>query len=287
MATTAASPATLCRLVSRHDVAERTTAFRFEKPLHWTFKAGQFLDMTLIEPAETDAEGNTRTFSIASAPHEEILIVATRMRNTAFKRVLNTLPPGSVVKIDGPSGSLTLHNNVKRTAVFPAGGIGITPFRSMVFRAAKEKLPHRIFLFYSNRRPEDAPFLDELQALERENPNYKLIASMTEMAKSQRPWHGETGPIDNKMLSTDGRGRYLQRSRRARQSDSLPDHHKHTYVIKIRFIHNNTFGASVPAEPIIRIALAQYQFAPTTVSRPQWTHPLVIAVQIDVAQKER
>ena len=107
MATTAASPATLCRLVSRHDFAGRTTAFCFEKPLHWTFKAGQFLDMTLLEPAETDAEGNTRTFCIASAPHEETLEVATRMGNTAFKRVLNTLPPGSVVKIDGPSGSLT------------------------------------------------------------------------------------------------------------------------------------------------------------------------------------
>jgi ferredoxin-NADP reductase len=90
---------------------------------------------------------------------------------------------------------------VKRTAVFLAGGIGITPFRSIVFRAAKEKLPHRIFLFYSNRRPEDAPFLDELQALERENPNYKLIASMTEMSKSQRPWQGEAGLIDKEMLA--------------------------------------------------------------------------------------
>jgi ferredoxin-NADP reductase len=90
---------------------------------------------------------------------------------------------------------------VKRTAVFLAGGIGITPFRSIVFRAAKEKLPHRIFLFYSNRRPEDAPFLDELQAVERENPNYKLIASMTEMSKSQRPWQGEAGLIDKEMLA--------------------------------------------------------------------------------------
>jgi len=89
---------------------------------------------------------------------------------------------------------------VKRTAVFLAGGIGITPFRSIVFRAAKEKLPHRIFPFYSNRRPEDAPFLDELQALERENPNYKLIASMTDMSKSQRPWQGEVGLIDQEML---------------------------------------------------------------------------------------
>jgi ferredoxin-NADP reductase len=205
MSTTKASPVTLSKLLSRYEVAERTMAFRFEKPSKWTFKAGQFLDMTLIDPSETDAEGNTRTFSIASAPHDETLMVATRMRDTAFKRVLNTMPLESAVKIEGPSGNLTLHSNVKRTAVFLAGGIGITPFRSMVFRAAQEKLPHQILLFYSNNRPEDAPFLDELQALEKENPNYKLIASMTEMAKSHRSWHGEVGLIDKEMLS-----RYLK-----------------------------------------------------------------------------
>src|SRR5579864_1130387 len=140
MTTTTASPVTLSKLVSRHEVAERTIAFRFEKPSNWTFKAGQFLDMTLLDPSETDAEGNTRTFSIASAPQEETLMVATRMRNSAFKRVLSTMPSGSRVKIEGPSGSLTLHNDVKRTAVFLAGGIGITPFRSIVFQAAKERL---------------------------------------------------------------------------------------------------------------------------------------------------
>src|ERR1022692_702679 len=200
MIATTASPVTLSKLVSRHEVAERTTAFRFEKPSNWTFEAGQSLDMTLCEPPETDAEGNIRTFSMASGPDEDTLIVATRMRDTAFKRVLKTMPLGSAVKIEGPSGSLTLHNDVTRTAVFLAGGIGITPFRSMVLRAAKEKLTHRIVLFYSNRRPEDAPFLDELQALEKENPNYKLVASMTEMAKSHRSWHGEVGQIDREML---------------------------------------------------------------------------------------
>ena len=205
MSATTASPVTLSKLVSRHEVAERTTAFRFEKPSNWTFKAGQALDMTLLKPSETDTEGNTRAFSIASGPHEETLMVATRIRDTAFKRVLNTMPLGSAVKIEGPFGDLTLHNNVKRTAVFLAGGIGITPFRSIVFRAAKEKLPHRIFLFYSNRRPEDAPFLDELQALEKENPNYKLVASMTQMAKSHQSWHGEVGRIDKEMLA-----RYLK-----------------------------------------------------------------------------
>ncbi|MGA2591859.1 MAG: FAD-dependent oxidoreductase [Bryobacteraceae bacterium] len=200
-----ASSATLSNLMSRQGVTEGTTAFHFEKPSTWTFKAGQALDITLLDPSETDAEGNTRTFSIASSPDEATLMVATRMRDTAFKRVLKTMPLGSAVKIEGPSGNLTLHDNAKRTAVLLAGGIGITPFRSIVFDAAKKRLPHRIVLFYSNRRPEDAPFLDELLALEKENPNYKLVGSMTEMAKSHQSWRGETGPIDREMLS-----RYLK-----------------------------------------------------------------------------
>jgi ferredoxin-NADP reductase len=197
--------ATLSRLVSRREVAGGTTAFHFEKPRDWIFKAGQALDMTLLDPPETDGEGNTRAFSIASAPHEETLMIATRMRDTAFKRVLKAMPIGSAVKIEGPSGDLTLHNNIARSAVFLAGGIGITPFRSMVFRAVKEKLPHRVFLFYSNRRPEDAPFLYELQTLEKENPNYKLVATMTEMEKSARHWQAETGHVDGEMLA-----RYLK-----------------------------------------------------------------------------
>lgn len=189
------------KLVSRQTVAEGTVAFRFEKPSGWTFQAGQFLDLTLLAPSETDAEGDTRAFSIASAPHEETLMVATRLRDTAFKRVLMRMPFGAAVQIAGPSGDLTLDPNVKRPAVFLAGGIGITPFRSIVLNAANDKLPHRMLLFYSNRRPEDAPFLEELQAIEKTNPNYSLIASMTKMKDSKRPWHGETGPIDKAMLT--------------------------------------------------------------------------------------
>jgi len=177
----------------------------FEKPSGWTFEAGQAMDVTLLAPSETDAEGNTRTFTIASAPYEKRLMVATRMRDTAFKRVLKVMPVGSAIRIEGPAGDLTLHRDAARAAVFLAGGIGITPFRSIAFGAAKEHLPHRLFLFYSSRRPEDAAFLAELQTLERENPNYKLIATMTEMEKSHRSWHGETGLIDREMLA-----RYLK-----------------------------------------------------------------------------
>jgi ferredoxin-NADP reductase len=205
MSTAAVSPGFICKLKDRKEVAEGTMAFQFEKPSGWTFKAGQYLDMTLLDPEESDAEGNVRSFSIASAPHEETLMVATRMRGTAFKRVLKTMPIETPVRIEGPSGDLILQNDSTRAAVFLAGGIGITPFRSIVYWAAKEKLPQRVFLFYSNRRPEDAAFLANLQSLEKDNPKFKLIASMTEMEKSHQPWNGETGLINQEML-----GRHLK-----------------------------------------------------------------------------
>ena len=205
MSTAAASPGFKCKLKDRKEVAEGTMSFRFEKPSGWTFKAGQYLDMTLLDPSETDSEGNVRSFSIASAPHEETLMVATRMRDTAFKRVLRTMPLGTAVKIEGPSGDLILQKDSTRAAIFLAGGIGITPFRSIVHWEAKEKLPNRIVLFYSNRRPEDAPFLAELQSLENDNPRFRLIASMTEMEKSRQSWNGETGLINQRML-----GRYMK-----------------------------------------------------------------------------
>jgi ferredoxin-NADP reductase len=182
-------------------VADRTVAFEFEKPPGFTFKAGQFIEVTLINPLETDAEGSTRAFSIASAPHEDFLLVATRMRDTAFKRVLAAMELGATVRIEGPFGDLVLHNNPARAAVLLAGGIGITPFRSIVLRAAREKLPHHIVLFYSNRRPEDAPFLEELRNIETQNPNYRFVGTITEPEKSRHPWRGETGFITADMLS--------------------------------------------------------------------------------------
>ena len=201
MSAAATWPIFQSKLVRREEVAERTIAFHFEKPSGWTFKAGQFIDMTILAPPETDAEGNKRGFSIASAPEEPTIMVASRMRDTAFKRVLQAMPLGTEVKVEGPFGNLTLHNKATRAAVILAGGIGITPFRSILIDAARRALPHRIFVFYSNRRPEDAPFLEELMTLEGENRNYKLIATMTEMAKSHRAWDGETGKIDQALLS--------------------------------------------------------------------------------------
>ena len=189
------------KLKRREEVAEGTMSFFFEKPAGFQFKAGQFMRLGLIDPPETDAEGDQRTFSIASAPHEEDLMIATRMRDTAFKRVIKSMPLGSELQMRGPYGRMTLHEDSTRPAVFLTGGIGITPFRSIALDAARTGLPHRLYLFYSNRRPEDAAFLEELAHLEATNPNYRFITTMTSAAETKPPWTGETGYINADMLA--------------------------------------------------------------------------------------
>jgi ferredoxin-NADP reductase len=189
------------KLKQRREIAEGTMGFWLEKPAGFEFKAGQAMEVKLNNPPETDGEGNSRAFSIASAPHEPDIMFATRMRDTAMKRCLKRLPIGTELEVDGPWGDLKLHTRAGRPAVFIAGGIGITPFRSMALDAAKNKLAHRIWLFYSNRRPEDAAFLDDLMRAEKENPNFKLVATMTEMEKSSRPWSGRRGFVNKQMLS--------------------------------------------------------------------------------------
>jgi ferredoxin-NADP reductase len=189
------------KLMRREEAAEGTMAVHFEKPYAFNFKAGQSADVTLTNPPETDAEGNTRTFSIASPPFENKLVFTTRMRDTAFKRSLKKMPLATEVQIGSAAGFFTLHKNRAKPAVFLAGGIGITPFLSIVRQADHDRLPHKLYLFYSNRRPEDAAFLNTLQALEKTNPNFHLICTMTEMSKSKEGWKGETVPIDKEMLS--------------------------------------------------------------------------------------
>lgn len=175
-------------------------AFRFAKPADWSYRAGQYVDITLRDPLETDAEGNTRGFSISSAPREDVIMITTRLRDTAFKRVLQQLPLGTRVKIEGPFGDLRLHH-ADRPAVLLAGGIGITPFRSILVETiGGGSLPYRVVLFHANRRPEDASFADEFRALARTDPNLTFVPTMTAMAGSTQPWGGEQGHIDAAML---------------------------------------------------------------------------------------
>lgn len=164
------------QLIRKELVAEETYRFYFTKPDGFGFTAGQSIDLTLVNPPETDTEGNTRAYSLVSAPHELELSIATRMRDTAFKRVLGSLPPGAPLTFEGPFGDFVLHEKVSRPAVILAGGIGITPFYSMITDATHRALPHQIVLLFGNRTKESAPFLSELETLVRKNKNFSFIS---------------------------------------------------------------------------------------------------------------
>jgi len=189
------------RLKSRREVAEKTIAWYFDKPREFSFQAGQFIDLILLDQPNIDSEENQRTFTIASAPMEDHLMVVTRMRDSTFKRILTDIALDTVMGIDGPYGNLTLPEDMSRPVVFLAGGIGITPFRSMIVQATEQNLSGKIILLYANRRPEDAPFLDELQNLQQQNPNYTFVGTMTNAAGSDFPWSGETGYVNSDMLT--------------------------------------------------------------------------------------
>ena len=189
------------KLQAQESLCAGTTAFYFDKPEDFEFQAGQFFNFTLLSPDETDLEGNTRALSIASAPHDRNLMVAMRFRTTAFKRTLNSLPLGTELLLQGPYGSMTLPRNTTRPAVLVAGGIGITPFRSLIRNAAESRSPRRLFLFYSVRVPEEAAFLDELREMEQCKMPYKFICTVTQPEKSRMAWRGETGRISIELLS--------------------------------------------------------------------------------------
>ena len=171
-------------LEERFKVAENTMAFVF-KSSDFTFRAGQYLEVILENMLYPDERGNERHFSIASSPGDKnILMITTRVGGerplSGFKRTLTEISLGSLVKIKGPRGNFTLHENQAKKAVFLAGGIGITPCRSILKDAAERKLLHQMTLIYSNRNPGSAAFLEDLKKWERENPNFRLFAPMTD-----------------------------------------------------------------------------------------------------------
>lgn len=191
-------PVFASKYIGSQIAANKTVSFSFEKPREWTFAAGQFVDISLLSPPETDAEGNTRGFSVSSAPSENVITITTRLRDTAFKRVLSKMLVGTVVKIEGPFGNLRLHRDVLRPVVALCGGIGITPFRSMIIESRTKPLysQHKILLFLVNRTVKDAPFLDELTNMARNDDNLVVVPVMT---KQREPQY-EYGHVDADMI---------------------------------------------------------------------------------------
>jgi len=182
-------------LVDRREVAESTSAFTLEvQGARLDFSAGQTCDLTLKDPSGT-GEDEIHTFSIASPPFEPQLMFATRLTGSGFKRALMALPLGSTVEIEGPFGSFTLHDDVERSTVFLAGGVGITPFRSMLLTAFSQKRPAALTLVCSNRNARGTPFLREMEQWTKDVPNLRLVATLTAPDPSEA-WTHEVGRVD-------------------------------------------------------------------------------------------
>ena len=189
------------KLLKKQTVAENTMAFYLERPPGFDFIAGQNVDVGLIDHEIADPNDSARAFSIASAPHENHLLIVARMRDNQYKNALKDLPEGELLDIYGPYGSFKLHKDASIPAVFIIGGIGITPCYSILCDAVFQRSDRPLYLFYSNRQLKDAAYLKELLDMQNELANFKFIPTLTSPMSNSNGWQYEKGYINFGMIS--------------------------------------------------------------------------------------
>ena len=185
-------------VAEKREVAKGTLFVLFAVENYPDYRPGAYFWIELPDRGHTDEKGLRRHISLATSPTEPGVVgLATRLRDTAFKRTLTELEVGDEVQVEEPKGSFLLPEDMSGEYVFVAGGIGITVFRSMLRFIADEVLPYRVVLVYSNRDRESAAFLDELEAIERRADGVSVILTMTDDAG----WSGETRHLDAEVLA--------------------------------------------------------------------------------------
>jgi glycine betaine catabolism B len=135
--------------------------FVFEPDRKLAFRPGQYLDWTL-DVRDPDARGNRRPFTIASAPSEEEVRLGVKFYrdSSAFKRSLSAMKPGDVIYGSRVAGSFTLPEDRDEKLAFIAGGIGITPFRSMVEELLNLGEQRSIVMLYGNNKLDEVAYFD-------------------------------------------------------------------------------------------------------------------------------
>ncbi|PIT92348.1 MAG: oxidoreductase [Candidatus Harrisonbacteria bacterium CG10_big_fil_rev_8_21_14_0_10_42_17] len=191
----------LLPLVSRENIAEGTMTFSFDLGSgEYSFRAGQHAELTLLDPPHTDAKGNLRVFSFTHSPkNTRSLFFATRMRDSAFKKSLAELLLGTKVKVSRAMGNMTLHKDDAKPAVFLAGGIGITPMRSIIEWAFEESSRHQLFLFHANRTIRSMPFFNDFEQWARSHERFTFIPTLSD--EGDQEWHYERGRVDHAMIA--------------------------------------------------------------------------------------
>ena len=169
------------------------------------YTAGQFAFFD-IGGVNNDPKGPIRHFTISSSPTENFIMFTTRIRDSLYKKRLSTLEKGAKVKVRGPEGQFVLHEDYSKAAVFLSGGIGVTPFRSMIKYATDRQLPLKIVMFDSNRNPTNILFKKEFDDWTTINKNLIIIYTVSEdkhyehQSTTPNDWKGEYGRINKGMI---------------------------------------------------------------------------------------
>jgi ferredoxin-NADP reductase/nitrite reductase/ring-hydroxylating ferredoxin subunit len=174
------------------------------------YTPGQFAFFDIGE-VYNDPKGPIRHFTISSSPTENFIMFSTRIRDSPYKKRLLALEKGTKVKVRGPEGQFVLHQDYAKPAVFLSGGIGVTPFRSMIKHATDMQLPIKIIMFDSNRNLNNIIFKKEFDEWASLNKNLKIIYTISEKdqndeqslsssSRSTDDWKGEYGRINKVMI---------------------------------------------------------------------------------------
>ena len=171
------------------------------------YRAGQYAIVDL--GTKEDPKGPIRSFTMASSPTENVILITTRIRESPFKKKLAALNIESTVMITSPLGHFVLPDVHSTPIVFISGGIGVTPFRSMIKYATDKHLPTKITMFDSNRNVENTLFKEEFDSCLKNNSNLKVIYTITDKDQSNNAeqWKGERGYINESMVT-----KYLTRN---------------------------------------------------------------------------
>ncbi len=173
------------QIVGRREIAQDTFEIECRVPDEFTFTAGQYVWLILPTLKYDDPRGSRRAFSIASSPlRKGVITMAFRASGSGFKRTLREITLPSEVQIAGPFGHLSLPSE-DRPVVMVAGGIGVTPFISMIRYATETLRPLPIVLVYANTSPARVVYADVLSELQARN-EYLTVAHHTGAIEPQR-----------------------------------------------------------------------------------------------------
>ena len=169
------------------------------------YTAGQYAYFD-IGGVNNDPKGPIRHFTISSSPTESFIMISTRIRDSPYKQRLSSLEEGVKVKVRGPEGKFVLHEDYSKPAVFLSGGIGVTPFRSMIKYATDKQLPIKIVMFDSNRNEQNILYKSEFNEWINTNKNLKIVFAITDedgekQSSTSNYWTHERRRIDKEMLT--------------------------------------------------------------------------------------